>query len=86
MLSMDDVPDPGRERRGARASRRAPAGPRSLATAPKEVWSWDIRKLKGPAKLGYFYLFVIARRPSQGRCAGGRAQLKLFCEMKLSNG
>jgi len=26
---------------------------------PKQVWSWDITKLKGPAKLVYFYLYVI---------------------------
>jgi putative transposase len=26
---------------------------------PKEVWSWDIAKLMGPAKWCYFYLFVI---------------------------
>jgi len=30
-----------------------------VATAPKQVWSWDITKLKGPAKLIYFYLYVI---------------------------
>ena len=33
--------------------------PELLATAPKQVWSWDITKLKGPAKLVYFYLYVI---------------------------
>jgi putative transposase len=26
---------------------------------PNEVWSWDITKLKGPAKWTYFYLYVI---------------------------
>jgi len=30
-----------------------------VATAPKQVWSWDITRLKGPAKLVYFYLYVI---------------------------
>src|SRR3989449_5135087 len=30
-----------------------------LATAPKELWSWDITKLLGPAKWTYFYLYVI---------------------------
>jgi putative transposase len=35
------------------------AKPELLATAPKQVWSWDITKLKGPAKLIYFYLYVI---------------------------
>jgi len=33
--------------------------PELVATAPKEVWSWDITKLKGPVKLIYFYLYVI---------------------------
>ena len=26
---------------------------------PNELWSWDVRKLKGPAKWTYFYLYVI---------------------------
>jgi len=33
--------------------------PELLATGPNQVWSWDITKLKGPAKWTYFYLFVI---------------------------
>jgi putative transposase len=33
--------------------------PELLATGPKQVWSWDITKLKGPAKWTYFYLYVI---------------------------
>jgi putative transposase len=33
--------------------------PELLATAPNMVWSWDITKLKGPAKWSYFYLYVI---------------------------
>ena len=33
--------------------------PELLATAPNQVWSWDITKLKGPAKWTYFYLYVI---------------------------
>jgi len=33
--------------------------PELLATAPNEVWSWDISKLRGPAKWVYFYLYVI---------------------------
>lgn len=35
------------------------ARPELLATAPNQVWSWDITKLKGPAKWTYFYLYVI---------------------------
>lgn len=33
--------------------------PELLATSPNQVWSWDITKLKGPAKWTYFYLYVI---------------------------
>lgn len=33
--------------------------PQLLATAPNELWSWDITKLLGPAKWTYFYLYVI---------------------------
>ncbi len=33
--------------------------PELLATAPNQVWSWDITKLRGPAKWTYFYLYVI---------------------------
>ncbi len=33
--------------------------PELLAEAPNEVWSWDISKLKGPAKWTYYYLYVI---------------------------
>ena len=33
--------------------------PELLAVCPNEVWSWDITKLKGPAKWTYFYLYVI---------------------------
>jgi putative transposase len=48
----------GRERR---AQRRGPiyAAPELLATAPNQLWSWDITKLKGPAKWTYFYLYVL---------------------------
>lgn len=33
--------------------------PELLATAPNQLWSWDITKLRGPAKWTYFYLYVI---------------------------
>ena len=33
--------------------------PELLATASNQLWSWDITKLKGPAKWTYFYLYVI---------------------------
>src|SRR5450631_3799956 len=33
--------------------------PELLATTPNQLWSWDITKLRGPAKWTYFYLYVI---------------------------
>ncbi len=33
--------------------------PELLATAPNQVWSWDISKLRGPIKWSYFHLYVI---------------------------
>ncbi|MCA1681407.1 MAG: IS3 family transposase, partial [Actinobacteria bacterium] len=33
--------------------------PELLAERPNQVWSWDVTKLKGPAKWTSFYLFVI---------------------------
>ena len=47
-----------RERR-AQLTHPAYAKPELLATAPKQVWSWDITKLKGPAKWTCFHLYVI---------------------------
>jgi putative transposase len=32
------------------------AKPQLLATAPNQLWSWDITKPKGPATWTYFYL------------------------------
>jgi len=45
----------------ANDQRRHPAyaAPELLASAPNELWSWDITKLKGPAKWTWFYLYVI---------------------------
>jgi putative transposase len=33
--------------------------PELLATAPNQLWSWDITKLRGPAKWNYFQLYVM---------------------------
>ena len=33
--------------------------PELLATAPNQVWSWDITKLLGPQKWTYFHLYVV---------------------------
>jgi putative transposase len=47
-----------RERRD-QLRRPAYVKPELLATAPNQVWSWDITKLRGPVKWTYFYLYVI---------------------------
>ncbi len=47
-----------RERRDQR-THPAYSKPELLAEHPNEVWSWDISKLKGPAKWTYYYLYVI---------------------------
>ncbi len=46
---------PQRRQREARHYAR----PELLATKPNEIWSWDITKLKGPAKWQYFLLYTI---------------------------
>lgn len=33
--------------------------PELVATAPNQVWSWDITKLLGPEKWTYYYLYVL---------------------------
>ena len=33
--------------------------PELLATAPNQVWTWDITKLKGAVKFEYFHLYLI---------------------------
>ena len=49
------------EVRERRAQLRHPsyARPELLASMPNQVWSWDITKLKGPAKWTCFQLYVI---------------------------
>jgi putative transposase len=47
-----------RERRD-QARHPAYAAPELVATAPNQVWSWDITKLKGPVPYLYFSLYVI---------------------------
>jgi transposase InsO family protein len=59
--TMYRVLDANREVRERRDQLRHPSyqKPELLATAPNQVWSWDITKLLGPAKWSYFYLYVI---------------------------
>jgi len=58
MYRILDDNDQVRERR---AQRQHPAyvKPQLVATAPNQVWTWDITKLPGPTKGTYFSLYVI---------------------------
>ena len=47
-----------RERRNQLTHPRYQA-PELLATAPNQVWSWDITKLRGTVKWTYYYLYVV---------------------------
>jgi len=47
------------ERRRGHHRHTAYDPPRLLATAPDQVWSWDISRLVGPAPRVWFYLYVI---------------------------
>jgi putative transposase len=59
--TMYRILDEHQEVRERRNQLRHPsyAAPQLLATAPNQLWSWDITKLLGPAKWTYFYLYVI---------------------------
>ena len=54
LAAADEV----RERR-AQARHPAYAKPELVATAPNQIWSWDITKLKGPIPYLYYSLYVI---------------------------
>ncbi len=56
VLAADEV----RERRG-QARHPAYAKPERVATAPNQIWSWDITKLKGRSRISidYYSLYVI---------------------------
>jgi putative transposase len=51
--------DSGSRERRDQLVHPAYAKPELLATGPNQVWSWDITKLKGPAKWTCFHLYVI---------------------------
>jgi len=59
--SMYRILDENREVCERRNQLRHPnyAKPELLATAPNQLWSWDITKLLGPTKWTYFYLYTI---------------------------
>jgi putative transposase len=59
--TMYRILDSAKEIRERRNQLRHPnyTAPQLLATAPNQVWSWDITKLLGPAKWTYYYLYVL---------------------------
>jgi putative transposase len=59
--TMYRILDANQEVRERRDQLRHPdyVKPELLATAPNQLWSWDITKLHGPTKWTYFYLYVI---------------------------
>src|SRR5215216_5874367 len=54
LAEADEVRD-----RREQSRRTGYTAPGLLATAPKQLWSWDITKLRGPATWTYYYLYVI---------------------------
>ena len=58
MYRLLDEHEEVRERRN-QAHRTQFAKPELLATAPNQLWSWDITRLKGPVKWSYFHLYTI---------------------------
>lgn len=58
MYRLLTVAGENRERRRQR-THPAKKKPELMATAPNQVWSWDITKLRGPTRGVYFELFVI---------------------------
>jgi putative transposase len=58
MYRLLSAEGPVRERRH-QLTHPAYVKPELLATGPNEVWSWDITKIKGPAKWTCFHLYVI---------------------------
>lgn len=58
MYRILDAAHEVRERRD-QARHPAYAKPELVATAPNQIWSWDITKLKGPSTWNHFQLYVI---------------------------
>ena len=59
--TMYRILDANNEVRERRDQKRHPAykKPEMVATAPNQVWTWDITKLRGPATHVYYYLYTI---------------------------
>lgn len=68
-----------RERR-AQLTHPPYARPELLAERPNELWSWDISKLKGPAKWNCFHLYVILDVFSR-YCVGWTVQQRESAEL-----
>jgi len=58
MYRLLEASGESRERRD-QLTHPAYAKPELLATKPNETWSWDISKLKGPAKWTHYHLYAI---------------------------
>ena len=58
MYRLLEASGSSRERRD-QLTHPAYAKPELLATRPNETWSWDISKLKGPAKWTHYHLYAI---------------------------
>ena len=58
---VSDPRSPGRDPENGASDLLHPVyqGRELLAERPNEIWSWDITKLKGPAKWTAFHLYVI---------------------------
>jgi putative transposase len=54
LRKVGEVHERRKQQPAAKATR-----PELLAKAPREVWSWDITRLKGPVKWSYYYLYVL---------------------------
>lgn len=70
--------------RGRQRARTHYNKPELLATAPNQVWSWDITRLKGPRKWTYYYLYVmldIFSRYVVGWLIAGRESAAMAKEM-----
>jgi putative transposase len=62
--------------------------PELLATKPNQLWSWDITKLKGPAKWQYYLLYKIIDVYSRyivGWLIAERESEELACELILES-
>jgi putative transposase len=72
-----------RERR-RQARHPATIKPELIATAPRQVWSWDITKLLGPHKWTWYYLYVILdvfSRYAVGWAVAARETARLATEL-----